>query len=61
MKVKQKLSELFDALYAENAELHRKNRELDEENLNLRAELFHLRGQKQLAVVPELLDEVRYE
>lgn len=55
--VKQKISELIDALHAENAELHRKNRELKEENLNLRAELFHLRGQKQQAVVPDLLDE----
>lgn len=56
--VKQKISELIDALHTENAELHRKNRELKEENLNLRAELFHLRGQTQQAVVPDLLDEV---
>ena len=58
MKVKQKISELIEAFHTENAELHRKNRELDEENLILRAELFHLRGQTQQAVVPELLDEV---
>jgi ribosomal protein L29 len=57
MKVKQKLSELFDALHTENAELHRKNLELNEENIKLRAELFHLRGQTQKAVVPDLLDE----
>lgn len=57
MKVKQKISELIDALHTENAELHRKIRELNEENLKLRAELFHLRGQTQKAVVPDLLDE----
>lgn len=49
MKVKQKISELIDALYTENAELHRKNRELEEQNLKLRAELFYFRGQTQLA------------
>lgn len=59
MKVKQKISELIDALHTENAELHRKNRELKEEDLRLRAELFHLRGQTQQAVVPDLLDEAR--
>lgn len=49
MKVKQKISELIDALHTENAELHRKNRELEEENLKLRQELFYFMGQTQLA------------
>jgi cell division protein FtsB len=56
--VKQKISELIDALHTENAELHRSNQELNEENSKLRAEIFHLRGQAQSAVVPDLLDEV---
>lgn len=46
-KVKVKLSELIDALYTENAQLHCRNRELAQQNLVLRAELFHLRGQLQ--------------
>lgn len=49
MKVKQKISELIDALHTENAELHRKNRELEEQNLKLRQELFYFKGQTQLA------------
>lgn len=56
--VKQKVSELIDALHTENAELHRKLRELDEEIGKLECELLHLRGQTQQAVVPDLLDEV---
>jgi hypothetical protein len=61
MKVKQKLSELFDALHTENAELHRKNRYLNEENLKLRAELFHLQGQKKTAFTPDELIGTRQE
>lgn len=56
--VKRKISELIDALHTENAELHRQLRERDLNIEKLRAELFHLRGQTQMAVVPELLGEV---
>lgn len=59
--VKQKISELIDALHTENAELHRKNNELNEENLKLRAELFHLQGQKQTAFVPDEMIGIQQE
>lgn len=59
MKVKQKISELIDALLTKNAELERQVRGRDVLIEKLESELFHLRGQKQQAVVPDLLDEVR--
>lgn len=46
-KVKVKLSELIDALYTENAQLHCRNRELMQQNIALSAELFYLSGQLQ--------------
>lgn len=56
-KVKVKVSELIDALYTENAQLHCRNRELERQNLVLCAELFHLSGQLQLsAPTPEEID-----
>lgn len=58
MKVKQKISETFDAFHTENAELHRQIRERDARIEKLESELFHLRGKTQQAVVPDLLDEV---
>lgn len=45
MKVKQKISELFDALYSENAALHREVARLKAENIELRAREFHRAGQ----------------
>lgn len=57
--VKQKISELIDALLTKNAELERQARGRDVLIGKLESELFHLRGQTQQAVVPDLLDEVR--
>ena len=51
--VKNKISELFDALLTENARLNRINREQAEEIQKLGAELFHLKGQTQKSVSAE--------
>lgn len=59
MNVKQKISELIDALLTKNAELERQVRGRDVLIEKLESELFYLKGQTQQAVVPDLLDDVR--